>query len=183
MLLFSQRITNVVLSEYQACFTSKLSLLMIQEPWAFPPRKENTEDCLNFWALWALPSASLWLARSSELFNTSALSHSAPWCSSIKPVRISTPLSIPVLSQLKNSSKGLEAGRKKILKSNFLERVHPYLNKRKNRLLSSFSSPKESSQNSQMISPCPFSMKVSKGWTFLWSAQMWHTWIIFFSPG
>lgn len=144
-LLFSQRITNLVLSDYQARFPSKLSLPMIQEPWDFPPRKENTEDWLNFWALWTLPSASPWLARSSEFFNTSVLSHAAAlWCSSIKPVRISTSLSIPVFSQLKNSSKGLEAGRKKLLKSNFLERLHPHSSKRKNRHLSSFSSPKES---------------------------------------
>lgn len=77
MLLFSQKITNLVLSDYQAGFTSKLSLPMIQEPWAFPPRKENTEDRLNFWALWALSSASPWLARSSEFFNASALSLTA----------------------------------------------------------------------------------------------------------
>lgn len=76
-LLFSQRITNLVLSDYQARFPSKLSLPMMQEPWDFPPRQENTEDCLNFWALWALPSAAPWLARSSEFFNTSALSHAA----------------------------------------------------------------------------------------------------------
>lgn len=77
MLLFSQRITILVLLDYRAAFTSKLSLPMIQEPWAFPPRKANTEDSLNFWALWALPSASPWLARSSEFFNTSALSCTA----------------------------------------------------------------------------------------------------------
>lgn len=38
---FSKRITNLVHLGYQVCFTSKLSLSMIQEPWAFLSREEN----------------------------------------------------------------------------------------------------------------------------------------------
>lgn len=142
---FSQIITNLAHLDYEACFTSKLSFPMIQEPWAFLPRKENTKGCLNFWAPWALPSASSWLAKSSEFLNASALKHAVTLrCSSIEPVRRSASLSTPVPSQLKNSSQGLEGERKKDSNPITLKGFIIIHSKRKNRLLSSFSSPQKS---------------------------------------
>lgn len=96
---------------------------------SFPGRK--IKGCLNLWAPWALPSASLRLAKSSEFLNISVLRCTVTLLHFLtEPVRMSTSLSTLVLSWLKNSSQGWEEEvkkkkKKERFKSNYLGRLHP----------------------------------------------------------
>ena len=135
---------------------------MVQEPWAFLSRKANKRGCLNFWAPWALPLASLWLAKSSEFLNACALRCAVTLlCSFTEPVRLSTSLSTPIPSQLKNRSRGWEGERKKQIKIQLTQKASSSFKVRERTgLCLAFPAPK--SQTSWRRDHC-FSMQVSRG--------------------